>query len=149
MSEMATPLFYIMDIFHVTSYKCAPFPGKYSDAGHIMVCAASHRLRTTCMRQTKSAQTQPKIKRVQGGSAAMTMAAKGEVEIGLTFLSEVSEPGIDIVGPLPREISPPTVMVGFVSTHAKDPAAAKALLDYLSSPGAAAVYQAHGMQPGR
>ena len=93
-------------------------------------------------------QMQPKIKPAQGGAGAMAMAANGEVEIGLTFLSEMENPGIDIVGPLPREISPPTVLVGFVSTHAKDPAAAKALLDYLSSPEAAAVYKAQGMQPG-
>ena len=93
-------------------------------------------------------QMQPKIKPAQGGAGAMAMAASGEVEIGLTFLSEMENPGIDIVGPLPREISPPTVLVGFVSTHAKDPAAAKALLDYLSSPEAAAVYKAQGMQPG-
>ena len=90
-----------------------------------------------------------KLKRSQGGAGAMAMVAKGEVEIGLTFMSEMEEPGIDIVGPLPREISPPTTLVGFVSTHAKDPAAAKALLDYLSSPEAAAVYKAQGMQPGR
>jgi molybdate transport system substrate-binding protein len=93
-------------------------------------------------------QMQPKIKPAQGGAGAMAMAASGEVEIGLTFLSEMENPGIDIVGPLPREISPPTVLVGFVSTHAKDPAAAKTLLDYLSSPEAAAVYKAQGMQPG-
>src|ERR1700686_3289004 len=93
-------------------------------------------------------QMHPKIKSAQGGAGAMALAAKGEVEIGLTFMSEMGDPGIDIVGPLPREISPPT-MVGFVSTHAKDPAAAKALLDYLSSPEAAAVYKAQGMQPGR
>jgi molybdate transport system substrate-binding protein len=93
-------------------------------------------------------QMQPKIKRAQGGAGAMALAAKGEVEIGLTFLSEMNEPGIDVVGPLPREISTPTALVGFVSSHAKDPAAAKALLDYLSSPEAAAVYKAHGMQPG-
>lgn len=84
-----------------------------------------------------------------GGAAAMTMAAKGEVEIGLTFLSEMNDPGIDVVGPLPREISTPTSLVGFVSAHAKDAATAKALLEYLSSPEAAAVYKAHGMQPGR
>ena len=94
-------------------------------------------------------QMQPKIKPAQGGAGAMALAAKGEVEIGLTFMSEMGDPGIDIVGPLPREISPPTVLVGFVSAHAKDPAAAKALLDYLSSPDAAAVYKAQGMQPGR
>jgi molybdate transport system substrate-binding protein len=77
------------------------------------------------------------------------MVAKGEAEIGLTFLSEMEEPGIDVVGPLPREISTPTSLVGFVSTHAKDPAAAKALLEYLSSAGVAAVYEAHRMKPGR
>jgi ABC-type molybdate transport system substrate-binding protein len=55
----------------------------------------------------------------------------------------------DIVGPLPREISTPTTLVGFVSSHAKDPAAANALLAYLSSPAAAAVYKKQGMQPGR
>jgi molybdate transport system substrate-binding protein len=79
----------------------------------------------------------------------MALVAKGEAEIGLTFLSEMKEPGIDVVGPLPREISTPTSLVGFVSSHAKDPAAAKALMDYLSSPDAAAVYKAQGMQPGR
>ena len=94
-------------------------------------------------------QMQPKIKPAQGGAGAMSLAAKGEVEIGLTFMSEMGDPGIDIVGPLPREISPPTVLVGFVSTHAKDPAAAKALLEYLSSPEAAAIYKAQGMQPSR
>jgi molybdate transport system substrate-binding protein len=94
-------------------------------------------------------QLQPKIKLAQGGAGAMALAAKGEVEVGLTFMSEMADPGIDIVGPLPKEISPPTVLVGFVSTHAKDPAAAKALLDYLSSPEAAAIYKAQGMQPGR
>jgi molybdate transport system substrate-binding protein len=94
-------------------------------------------------------QMQPTIKLAQGGAGAMAMVANGEAEIGLTFLSEMSEPGIDVVGPLPREISTPTGLVGFVSTHAKDPVAAKALLDYLSSPDAAAVYRAQGLQPGR
>jgi len=90
-----------------------------------------------------------KLKRAQGGAGAMAMAAKGEAEIGLTFMSEMGDPGIDMVGPLPRAVSTPTSLVGFVSTHAKDPKAAKALLDYLSSPEAAPAYKALGMQPGR
>jgi len=94
-------------------------------------------------------QMEPRLKRAQGGAAAMAMVAKGETEIGLTFLSEMEEPGLDVVGPLPLEISTPTSLVGFVSSHAKDPAAALALLDYLSSPAAAAVYKAQKMQPGR
>lgn len=94
-----------------------------------------------------AAQVESKLKRAQGGAGAMAMAAKGEAEIGLTFLSEMEDPGIDVVGPLPPEISPPTTLVGFISSHAKDPAAAKALLDFLSLPAAAAVYKAQGMQP--
>jgi len=89
------------------------------------------------------------IKLAQGGAGAMGMVAKGDAEIGLTFLSEMEDPGIDIVGPLPREISTPTGLVGFISAHPKDPAAAKALLDFLSSPAAAAVYKAQRMEPGR
>jgi len=93
-------------------------------------------------------QIEPKLKRAQGGARAMEMVAKGEAEIGLTFVSEMGEPGIEVVGPLPEEIATPTRLVGFVSTHAKDPAAAKALLEYLSSPSAASAYQAQRMQPG-
>jgi molybdate transport system substrate-binding protein len=94
-------------------------------------------------------QLEPKLKRAKGGAGAMAMAAKGEAEIGITFLSEMEDPGIDVVGPLPREISTPTTLVGFISTRAKDPAAAKMLLDYLSSPDAAAVYKKLRMRPGR
>jgi molybdate transport system substrate-binding protein len=95
-------------------------------------------------------QMKPKIKLAQGGAGAMALLAKGEIDIGLTFISEiVTEPGVEVVGPLPREISTPTALVGFVSTHAKAPEAAKALLSYLSSSDAAVVYKAFGMQPGR
>lgn len=94
-------------------------------------------------------QLEPKLKRAQGGAGAMKMAASGEAEVGLTFMSEMEDPGIDIVGPLPKSISTPTGLVGFVSSHAKDPAASKKLLEYLSSPEAASVYKGLKMQPGK
>jgi hypothetical protein len=56
---------------------------------------------------------------------------------------------VDIVGPLPREISTPTALVGFLSMRARSPEAAKALLSYLSSPEVADVYKSLGMVPGR
>ena len=91
-------------------------------------------------------QMQAKVKRVQGvGHAALV--ARGDVEICLTFLSEIEDPGVDIIGPLPPQIANVTSLVGFVSTHAKDPAAAKALLDYISSPEVASVYKAKEMEP--
>jgi molybdate transport system substrate-binding protein len=93
-------------------------------------------------------QMQAKLKRVQGVSPA-ALVARGDVEICLTFLSEIADPGAEIVGPLPASIAKPTALVGFVSTHAKDAAAAKALLDYISSPEAAGVYRANKMVPSR
>ena len=92
----------------------------------------------------------PKIKLAQGGRGAMELLAKGEVDIGLTFISEIiTEPGVEVVGPLPRDISTPTALVGYVSAHTRDPDAAQALLHYLSSAEAAAVYKQRGMEPGR
>jgi molybdate transport system substrate-binding protein len=94
-------------------------------------------------------QMQPKTKFGRGGPGSMTMVANGEVEIGFTFLPGITNPGVDIVGTLPTEISPPTVVVGFVSAHAKDPAAAKELLMFLASREADPAYLADKMQPGR
>jgi molybdate transport system substrate-binding protein len=94
-----------------------------------------------------AAQIGSRLKRAKGGDGAMVMVAKGDAEIGLTFLSEMSAPGITVLGPLPADISTPTRLVGFVSSHSKVPKAAGALLKYLSSPAAAAVYRANGMVP--
>jgi molybdate transport system substrate-binding protein len=94
-------------------------------------------------------QVESKLIRSKGGAAAMEAVAKGEAEIGFTYMSEMDVPGIDPVGPLPANISPPTQLIGFLSAHSKNPAAAKALLKYLSSPEAAPVYKAHKMEPGR
>jgi len=92
----------------------------------------------------------PKIKLAQGGRGAMELLAKGEVDIGLTFISEIiTEPGVEVVGPLPRDISTPTVLIGYVCAHTREPDAAQALLRYLSSAEAAAVYKQRGMEPGR
>ena len=120
----------------------------YPDAGSGAAAGVSFNL--TLEKLGIAEQMKPKIKLAQGGAGAMALLAKGEIDIGLTFISEIiTEPGVEVVGPLPREISTPTSLVGFLSAHAKAPEAARALLTYLSSPEAAAVYKACGMQPGR
>jgi molybdate transport system substrate-binding protein len=90
-----------------------------------------------------SDQVLPKVQ-PRGGTAAV---AKGDIDFTLAFQSEINDPGVDIVGVLPASVCPPAPMIGVISSHAKNPAVAKALLEYLSSPVAMAVYKAHGMIP--
>ncbi len=90
---------------------------------------------------------EPKLRRIRGGAAAMLAIARGEVDVGVTFLSEISDPGVEVVGILPPEISTPTDFVGFLSVDAAAREPARALLEFLSSPGADSIYRASGMQP--
>lgn len=92
-------------------------------------------------------QVQPKVKLGKGGGDAMATVVKGQADIGFVFYNEMNESGIDLVGPLPAQISPRLRMVGFISSHASNAAAAKALEDFLNSPEAKAVYKAHRMEP--
>ena len=92
-------------------------------------------------------QVQPKVKR--GGKPLLKLLTDGDIDVAITFSSEVNDPGVDVVGPLPRSISTPTALVGFVSSHTQHPEAAKALLAYLSSADGAAAYRACAMTPGK
>jgi molybdate transport system substrate-binding protein len=75
----------------------------------------------------------------------------GDIDIGMLMLSDMlpEKDKYDIVGVLPQDISTPVPVVGFVSTHASDPTAAKALLQYLSSAEAAAIWKEAGYEPHR
>ena len=73
----------------------------------------------------------------------------GDIDIGLLMLSDMlpEKDKYDVVGVLPRTICAPVPVVGFVSTHASDPATAKALLQYLASPEAEAIWKEAGYEP--
>ena len=84
----------------------------------------------------------PKIKWVPGGGEVQTSVAKGETEIALgPYLSDMRNPGLDIVGALPPDAATPVDITGFVSTSVKDRKAAMALLDYLRSAEASPVWR--------
>jgi molybdate transport system substrate-binding protein len=73
-----------------------------------------------------------------------------EIDFAILYLSDMfPNDKIDIVGVLPREISPPSPLVGFISTKASNPAGAKELLDYLASPAAQTIFKAEGYEPPR
>src|SRR5258705_8356165 len=97
-----------------------------------------------------TAQLRPKIKWVSGGGVVQDSVAKGETEIAFgPYLSDMRNPGLDVVGVLPTGASTPIDITGFLSTSVKDPKAARALLNYLSSQDAAPAYQAAKIFPVR
>ena len=89
-----------------------------------------------------------KIKVPSGGGPVQRGLASGDLDIGMLYLSDMlPNKDITIVGVLPKEICTPTAIVGFISTKASDPAGAKALLEYLASPEAQAIFKDAGFQP--
>ena len=91
----------------------------------------------------------PKTLHGPGGPAGLIglFLVRGEAEIGIQQLSELmAVPDIDIVGPLPDEIQVYTVFAAGLATAARDAAAGRALIAHLTTPAAAAVLQAKGLE---
>jgi molybdate transport system substrate-binding protein len=74
--------------------------------------------------------------------------ANGEAELGVFLTNVMIAPGVELAGPFPGDLQQELVFVGAAAAESKDPAAAKAFLDYLKTPEAAAVFKAKGVTPG-
>ena len=94
-------------------------------------------------------QVKPKLKQTATGVFVGSIIASGEVEIGFQQVSELSQyPGVDYVGPLPAEVQNYTTFSSGILTNAKQAEAARALVRYITSPAAGAVFRKRGMEPG-
>ena len=95
-------------------------------------------------------QLKPKIAWVANAGMVQDSVAKAQYELALgPYISEMRNPGLDIVGALPPEAAPPIDITGFISTTTKNAEAARALLDYLPSPAATPAYQSAKIFPVR
>jgi molybdate transport system substrate-binding protein len=93
-------------------------------------------------------EVRPRIRRPPPGVPVAAWIAGGSVALGFQQLSELAgAPGIAIAGPLPAEVQSSTVFSGAIGGRAADPAAARALLEFLASPALAALKRAHHMDP--
>jgi molybdate transport system substrate-binding protein len=92
-------------------------------------------------------QVKPKLKLLTTNAGAA--AASGEVEIGMTQISEILPiAGAELVGPLPKDVQGFTYFSGGVAAASKDKEAAKALIKFLTGADALKVIKAKGMEPG-
>lgn len=93
-------------------------------------------------------QVQPKLRFASGGpnGRVSLLVASGEATIGIQHMAELmSNPGVDVVGPLPEKLQQFTVNAAGISVNAREPDAARALIRYLTSPRAKAIYKAKGL----
>jgi len=85
--------------------------------------------------------------RLKAGGHVADLVASGEAELAVHQISEILPvKGVRLVGPLPASIQNTTVYAAGLGASAQQATAAKALLDYLAGPAAAAVLNAKGME---
>jgi molybdate transport system substrate-binding protein len=94
-------------------------------------------------------QLKDKTRKIEGDPVG-GVVANGEVEIGFQQISELRPVrGIDIVGELPLGAQRVTVIAAGIPTTSKHPEAAKALIQWLTSPAAYAAIKKSGLEPAK
>jgi len=89
----------------------------------------------------------PKLVGSSAEGGKLVVAGKTELAVGLVN-ELMAAPGVEVLGPLPPELQNYTVFYAGVGVGLKDSAAAKALIKFLTTPAAGAVFKAKGQEPG-
>jgi molybdate transport system substrate-binding protein len=90
----------------------------------------------------------PKTKLVPPAKPLLDLVAGGGVDFGFNPISEIlTDPRVELVGPLPAAIQKYTLYVASLVQSSRQPEAFKALVAFLSSPEAAAVLKTKGFEP--
>jgi molybdate transport system substrate-binding protein len=89
-----------------------------------------------------------KTKHPPASGNAAHLVVSGEADLAIQQEPEViSVAGVDLVGPLPGDLNNITVYAAGVSSGTKQADAAKALIKFLHTPEAQAVFKARGLKP--
>jgi molybdate transport system substrate-binding protein len=79
------------------------------------------------------------------GVPVTSLVARGDVDLGFQQLSELAGDGVDVVGSLPDEIQSLTTFSGGLARTSSQPAAAQALLDFMTTPEVSGLKRRHLM----
>jgi molybdate transport system substrate-binding protein len=74
--------------------------------------------------------------------------ANGDAELGIFVVSVLMAPGVELAGLFPGELQQELVFTAAVAADTKQAEAAKAFIDFLTTPAVAAAIKAKGMTPG-
>src|SRR4249919_1783144 len=89
-----------------------------------------------------------KVRGPPSGEPVAAVVARGEAEIGFQQVAElIHVPGVTFVGAIPAELQPGFFFAGALSSTAREPEAASALLRFLAAPEAAATILKAGLTP--
>ena len=89
-----------------------------------------------------------KVRGPPSGEPVAAVVARGEAEIGFQQISElIHVPGVTFVGAIPAELQPGFSFAGVLTSNARQPDAASALVRFLASPDAAAAILKAGLTP--
>jgi molybdate transport system substrate-binding protein len=94
---------------------------------------------------------QVKAKAILAASGADVgkLLVKGEAQYGALLVNELmAQPGVEVLAPLPPALQNYTVFTTGVAAGSKNAGAAKALIQFLTTPDAGAVFKSKGQEPG-
>jgi molybdate transport system substrate-binding protein len=137
------------DIGSVEAFRKALLAAKsiaYSDSG-----SGTYLATTLFAKLGVAEQVAGKSRKVRGppsGEPVAAVVARGEAEIGFQQISElINVAGVAFVGAIPAELQPGFSFAGAITSKARQPEAASALMRFLAAPEAAPVISKAGLTP--
>ena len=86
--------------------------------------------------------------RIRPGGLIAEVVVAGEADLAVQMVSELlAVPGAQYVGPLPAEINQTSMIEAGILTGTRESGAARSLIQHLTTPGSARVFQTKGLTP--
>jgi molybdate transport system substrate-binding protein len=133
------------DVSTVEAFKRALLNAR--SVAHSATGASGDHFRAIIERLGIAEEMKPKLRPMPADTIAHAVPS-GQAEMIVVTASVIMVPGTDFVGPIPAELQFYNRFAGGLGADGQNKDAARAFLNLLVSPSAAATYKAHGMEQG-